>query len=74
MSRLIDADKIDLREIFKGESNFAKSTREAGKQLIDKQPTALEWDKVFKKIIVFLECKGIRGVESDIWEILKENR
>lgn len=74
MSRLIDAEKIDFKEIFQGESSFAKSTREAGQQLIDNQPTALKLDRVFKQIMMFLECKGIKGVESDIWEILKENR
>ena len=39
MSRLIDADKIDFREVFKGESDFAKDTREAAQSLIDRQPT-----------------------------------
>lgn len=39
MSRLIDADKIDFNEVFKGQSDFAKDTREAAKSLIDSQPT-----------------------------------
>ncbi len=39
MSRLIDADKIDFREVFKGESDFAKDTREAAQSLIDAQLT-----------------------------------
>lgn len=39
MSRLIDADKIDFNEIFKGQSDFAKDTREAAQSLIDAQPT-----------------------------------
>lgn len=29
--RLIDADKIDLKEVFKGASDFAKDTRNAAK-------------------------------------------
>ena len=37
--RLIDADKIDFNEVFKGESDFARDTREAAQRLIDEQPT-----------------------------------
>ena len=37
--RLIDADKIDFNEVFKGASDFAKDTREAAHGLIDEQPT-----------------------------------
>lgn len=44
--RLIDADKIDFREVFKGESDFAKDTREAAQELINNQPTAYDVDKV----------------------------
>lgn len=38
--RLIDADKIDFNEVFKGQSDFARDTREAAQSLIDRQPTA----------------------------------
>ena len=48
--RLIDADKIDFREMFKGESDFAKDTREAAKELIDNQPTAYDVDKVVEQL------------------------
>ena len=37
--RLINADKIDFNEVFKGASDFAKDTREAAHGLIDEQPT-----------------------------------
>ena len=37
--RLIDADKIDFNEVFGGQSDFAKDTREAAQSLIDAQPT-----------------------------------
>ena len=37
--RLIDADKIDFNEVFKGQSDFARDTREAAKSLIDMQPS-----------------------------------
>lgn len=40
--RLIDADKIDFNEVFKGQSDFARDTREAAQSLIDRQPTAYE--------------------------------
>ena len=39
MSRLIDADKIDFNEVFGGQSDFAKDTRDAAQSLIDAQPT-----------------------------------
>lgn len=39
MSRLIDADKIDFNEVFVGQSDFAKDTRDAARSLIDAQPT-----------------------------------
>lgn len=37
--RLIDADKIDFKEVFGGESEFAKDIREAAQNLINRQPT-----------------------------------
>lgn len=48
--RLIDADKIDFNEVFKGQSDFAKDTREAAQSLIDSQPTAYDVDKVVEQI------------------------
>ena len=39
MSRLIDADKIDFNEVFGGQSDFAKDTKDAAQSLIDAQPT-----------------------------------
>lgn len=48
--RLIDADKIDFREVFKGESDFAKVTREAAQELINNQPTAYDVDKVVEQL------------------------
>ncbi|MBD5549490.1 MAG: hypothetical protein HDQ97_19280 [Lachnospiraceae bacterium] len=47
--RLIDADKIDFNEVFKGQSDFAKDTREAAQSLIDSQPTAYDMDKVVEQ-------------------------
>lgn len=40
MPRYIDADKIDFNECFVGQSDFARDTRQAAQNLIDKQPTA----------------------------------
>ena len=48
--RLIDADKIDFNEVFVGASKFAEDTRQAGKMLIDAQPTAYDVDKVVHEI------------------------
>ena len=48
--RLIDADKVDFNEVFKGQSDFAKDTREAAQSLIDQQPTAYDVDKVVEQI------------------------
>lgn len=48
--RLIDADKIDFNEVFVGASKFAEDTRQAGKMLIDAQPTAYDVDKVVEEI------------------------
>lgn len=48
--RLIDADEIDFNEVFVGTSEFAEDTRQAGKMLIDAQPTAYDVDKVIKQL------------------------
>ncbi len=48
--RLIDADKIDFNEVFVGASKFAEDTRQAGKMLIDAQPTAYDVNKVIQTI------------------------
>lgn len=56
--RLIDADEIDFNEVFVGASKFAEDTRQAGKMLIDAQPTAYDVDKVVEELEVGLanEC------------------
>lgn len=48
--RFIDADEIDFNEVFKGQSDFAKNTREAAQSLIDEQPTAYDVDKVVERL------------------------
>ena len=48
--RLIDADEIDFNEVFVGASKFAEDTRQAGKMLIDAQPTAYDVDKVLEQL------------------------
>lgn len=48
--RLIDADRIDFGEVFKGSSDFAKDTREAAQELIDNQPTAYDLDEVISQL------------------------
>lgn len=48
--RLIDADEIDFNEVFVGTSEFAEDTRQAGKMLINAQPTAYDVDKVVEEL------------------------
>ena len=64
--RLIDADKIDFNEVFKGQSDFAKDTREAAQSLIDSQPTAYDVDKTLKELRDLLwDCYTDNGVGID---------
>ena len=48
--RLIDADKIDFKKIFGGNSKFAKDIIESAQSLIDKQPTAFDKGKVLEEL------------------------
>ena len=51
--RLIDADEIDFNEVFVGASEFAEDTRQAGKMLINAQPTAYDVDKVVEELVEY---------------------
>lgn len=59
--RLIDADKIDFNEVFKGASDFAKDTREAAQNLIDAQPT-IEAQPMRYSEWVYIEDKGMSEI------------
>ena len=48
--RLIDADKINFKEVFGGQSDFAKDIRKSAQSLIDRQPTAFDKEKVINEI------------------------
>ena len=50
MRRLIDANKIDFKEVFVGASEFAQDTRNAAQMLIDEQPTAYDENKVIEEL------------------------
>lgn len=50
--RLIDADKINFNEVFMGQSDFARDTREATTRLINIQPAI---DPVQ---ILLINCQG----------------
>ena len=63
--RLIDADKIDFNEVFVGASKFAEDTRQAGKMLIDAQPTAYDVDKVVEELGRLKETEQNREDECD---------
>ena len=49
--RLIDADKINFEEVFGGQSDFAKDLRKATQELIDRQPTVFDKEKVIEEFI-----------------------
>ncbi len=63
--RLIDTDKIDFNEVFVGASKFAEDTRQAGKMLIDAQPTAYDVDKVVEELERLKETEQNREDECD---------
>ena len=65
--RLIDADKIDFNEVFVGASKFAEDTRQAGKMLIDAQPTAYDVDKVVQKLNEQQNNKGFGGTLQEMF-------
>ena len=65
--RLIDADKIDFNEVFVGASKFAEDTRQAGKMLIDAQPTAYDVDKVVEQLGKKQNNKGFGGTIQEIF-------
>lgn len=76
--RLIDSDEIDFNEVFVGASEFAEDTRQAGKMLINAQPTAYDVDKVVEELEEYsnadeAECHGtIPVIElDDAIEIVK---
>lgn len=48
--RLIDADKINFNEVFKGQSDFANDIRETAQNFISIQPTVYDVDKVVEQI------------------------
>ena len=48
--RLIDADSINFEEVFGGKSDFAKDLREAAQELIGRQPTAFDKEKVIEEL------------------------
>lgn len=48
--RLIDADKINPKDVVMGNSEFAKDIKKAMQDLIDSQPTAYDIDKVIEQL------------------------
>ena len=58
--RLIDADSINFEEVFGGKSDFAKDLRETAQELIDRQPTAFDKEKVKEELIAgkFITADG----------------
>lgn len=68
--RLIDADKIDFSQVFIGNSDFARDTREAAQDLIDRQPTAYDDDAVCDELENYLFEKYCIEGDSKIDEIV----
>lgn len=48
--RLIDADKINPKDVVMGNSEFAKDIKKAMQDLIDSQPTAYDINKVIEQL------------------------
>lgn len=48
--RLIDADAINFKDVFGGQSEFAKNIRDTAQELIDNQPTAFDKGKVIEEL------------------------
>lgn len=48
--RLIDADKINPRDVIGGESEFANDIRKAMQDLVDSQPTAYDANKIINEL------------------------
>ena len=67
--RLIDADKIDFNEVFVGQSDFARDTREAAKSLIDCQPTAIDISNVIVELNrrINTQLKIIAGLRDPVY-------
>lgn len=68
--RLIDADRIDFNEVFKGESDFARETREAARSLIDMQPTVLDVADMLTQLEkrINAQLKIIAGLNDPVYE------
>lgn len=68
--RLIDADIIDFNEVFKGESDFARETREAARSLIDMQPTVLDVADMLTQLEkrINAQLKIIAGLNDPVYE------
>ena len=64
--RLIDADKIDFGEVFKGASDFAKDTREAAQSVIDAQPTAFDIENVVDEIYKYIQMNKEKATKGQI--------
>jgi hypothetical protein len=54
--RLIDADKIDFKKVFGGNSEFARDIIDGAQRLIDSQPAAFDKEKVIEELD---KCKQI---------------
>ena len=48
--RLIDADKIDFKKVFGGNSEFARDIIDGAQRLIDSQPAAFDKEKVIEEL------------------------
>lgn len=67
--RLIDADSINFKEVFGGKSDFAKDLRETAQELIDRQPTAFDKEKVIEELKSWEKASHDAGIQSTYAEL-----
>ena len=67
--RLIDADKINFEEVFGGQSDFAKDLRKAAQELIDRQPTAFDKEKIIEELKSWEKASHDAGIQSTYAEL-----
>lgn len=63
--RLIDADKIDFKKVFGGNSEFARDIIDGAQRLIDSQPTAFDKEKVIEELKNLAETSRTYWSEFD---------
>ncbi len=69
--RLIDADAINFEEVFIGASDFAKDTRGAAQELVNKQPTAFDLESVIEQVENIMNDDNIRFCDQAVRKVVE---